>query len=102
MKRVSWFSRAVSNLSNANSQTSPHDSRRRSRELKRRALLESLESRQLLAADNTAPVATGGWIDLQHTAPHQISVADLNYSDADNDPIVSLTVQTLPNFGTLG
>jgi len=34
------------------------------------------------------PLAIGGWIDLQHNAPHQISVADLNYSDADNDPIV--------------
>ncbi len=46
-------------------------------------------------------MAVGGWIDLQHNAPHQISVADLNYSDADNDPLASLTVQTLPNLGTL-
>jgi hypothetical protein len=46
-------------------------------------------------------MAVGSWIDLQHNAPHQISVADLNYSDADNDPIVSLTVQTRPNLGTL-
>jgi hypothetical protein len=46
-------------------------------------------------------MAVGDWIDLQHNAPHQISIANLNYSDADNDPLVSLTVQTLPNLGEL-
>ncbi|HBJ38220.1 MAG TPA: hypothetical protein DDZ51_26395, partial [Planctomycetaceae bacterium] len=64
-------------------------------------MLENLESRQLLAADNAPPMAAGDWIDIQHNAPHQISIANLNYSDADNDPLVSLTVQTLPNLGEL-
>ncbi len=101
MKRVSWFSQAFSRLSNTHTQSSQPNSRRRSRHLKRRALLENLETRQLLAAGNGPPVVVGGWIDLQHNAPHQISVADLDYSDADNDPITSLTVQTLPTLGTL-
>jgi len=80
---------------------SQRKTRSRSRELKRRALLESLEPRQLLAADNAPPIAAGGWVDLQQTAPHPISIDDLNYSDIDNDPIASLTVQTLPNLGSL-
>jgi hypothetical protein len=46
-------------------------------------------------------VAIGGWVDLQQSQQYPISIADLNYSDADNDPLASLTVQTLPNLGEL-
>jgi len=46
-------------------------------------------------------VASGGWVNLQQSAPYQISIQDLNYSDVDADPIVSLTVQTLPRLGAL-
>ncbi len=46
-------------------------------------------------------MAVGGWVELHQSQQHPISIADLNYSDADNDPIASLTVQTLPNLGEL-
>ncbi len=59
MKRVSWLSQAFSRLSNTHAQSSQPNSRHRSRHLKRRALLENLESRQLLAADNIPP--HGSW-----------------------------------------
>lgn len=55
MKRVSSWLQAFSAVSKPGVHPLLRKNRRRSRELKRRLLLESLETRQLLAGDNTPP-----------------------------------------------
>jgi hypothetical protein len=101
MRRGSWLLQAFGVAPKGEIKSASGRQRRKSRELKRRVLLEQLEPRHLLAGDNTPPTASGGWIDLQQATPHVIAVQDLGYSDADSDPIVSLTVQALPSLGAL-
>lgn len=72
------------------------------RRLRRRALLQRLEPRWLLAADaNQPPGVTGTWLDLDPSQSHAISVADLGYSDPEDDPLVHVTIESTPALGSL-
>ncbi len=54
-----------------------------------------------VTSENDAPMATGSIVTLNEDDSHTFTVADFGYSDVEGDSLTSITLESLPDAGTL-